>query len=243
MTRLWILSDLHRDHGRTSIFPPSDADVAVIAGDAVDDEWLREIAAILPVVFVAGNHEFYGHDIQGRKESLSALPIHFLDDRAVEVGGVRFVGATLWTDYGRDPVCAEAARRGMNDHRHITWQKQPWQRFLPSHATKLHEASAAYLSGELALRQERPTVVVTHHAPSVRSVHSKFTTGPYAALNRAYYSDLDELVAASGAALWVHGHVHSTFDYTIGSTRVLCNPHGYASENPAFNPTLVVDCP
>ncbi len=241
MTKLWVLSDLHQNFGRMFIDPPVEADVAVIAGDVVNDEWLKEIASILPVVFVAGNHEFYGQSIDGRKLSLSALPINFLDDATAVVANVRFVGATLWTDYGRDPVAAEAARRGMNDHRSISWERLPWQRFLPSHATKLHAASAAHIAVETATSFDGPTVVVTHHAPSARSVHPKYATGPYAVLNRAYYSDLDGSVEASGAALWIHGHVHSNFDYRIGGTRVVCNPHGYPGENAEFNRALVIE--
>lgn len=233
MTKLWILSDLHQDHGRAFFDIPAEADIAIIAGDAVNDEYLEEIAQRLPTVFVAGNHEFYGWDYQERLAALSAVPgLYFLDDHAVTIDGVTIAGATLWTDYGRDPIAAEVARRGMNDHRYIKWTKNPYQRFLPSHATQLHEASRAFFAGTKA------DVIVTHHAPSSRSVAARYNGSP---LNRAYYSDLDELVEQSGAALWVHGHVHSCFDYEIGGTRVICNPHGYPGENPDFNPALLVE--
>lgn len=245
MTKLWILSDLHQDHGAKSL-PIPDADIALVAGDVVNDAFPIELARHIPVVFVAGNHEFYGHFHGQRLGELHDLPIAFLDDDAVTInlGGkkpVRVIGSTLWTDYGYSPVVAEAARRGMNDHRRIGWTKDPWQRFLPSHATRLHELSKAYIAQESAKPFDGATVVMTHHAPSVRSVHSRFASGPHEALNRAYYSDRDDLVAESGAELWVHGHVHNNFDYSIEETRVICNPHGYPGENPAFNPALVVE--
>lgn len=232
MTNLWIVSDLHYDHGGEWLAPPANADIAVVAGDAVNDDWLERTAARLPTVFVAGNHEFYGWDYQERLAKLSAVPgLHFLDDTAVTVDGVTVAGSTLWTDYGHSSAAAELARRAMNDHRYIKWTKNPYQRFLPSHATQLHAASRAFLSGVKA------DVVVTHHAPSSKSVHSRFAGS---AINRAYYSDMDDIVAESGAALWIHGHVHNNFDYEIGTTRVLANPRGYPGENQSFQPDLIV---
>lgn len=239
--KLWVVSDLHMDHGGSWLEPPATADVAVIAGDVADDRWLVETANRLPTVFVAGNHEFYGHAVDERRRAIADIPglIH-LDDSSAVVGGTIFIGSTLWTDYGRDPIAAEAARRGMNDHRRIAWAKKPWERFLPSHATQLHIASRSYLTAEFKHDATAPIVVITHHAPSAKSIHPRFANGPYAALNRAYYSDLDDLVEASGAALWVHGHVHNNFDYTIGNTRVLCNPRGYPGENAQFDPDMLV---
>ena len=82
-------------------------------------------------------------------------------------------------------------------------------------------------------------MVITHHAPSIGSVPRDFHRNPVSA---AYASNLDELVEQSGAALWVHGHLHSQSDYRIGNTRVVCNPRGYPDErNPAFVPDLVIE--
>lgn len=240
MTKLWVVSDLHRDHRKTTLSPPAEADVAVIAGDICDDQFLIDLTSLIPVVAVAGNHDFYGHAHGERLKQLRDLPIHFLEDSSAVVGGVIFVGGTLWTDYGNDPVAAEAARRGMNDHRYISWQKEPWQRFLPSHGTGIHNDTTAYLEAEFSHERSAPLVVVTHHAPSSRSVHPRYSGQ---VLNRAYYSGLDDLVAASEADLWVHGHVHSNFDYVIGDTRVVCNPHGYPGENADFNPSLLIEVP
>lgn len=241
--RLWVLSDLHCEHGGGHPSPPASADIAVVAGDVCGDQYLGRLASQLPVVFVGGNHEFYRHAIPDRKRQIAAIPrLTFLDDSSAVVEGVIFIGATLWTDYGMDPVAAEAARRGMNDHRLIAWSKNPWQRFLPSHATQLHQASRKYIEAELKHDATAPVVVVTHHAPSRRSIDPRYETGPYAALNRAYYSDMDDVVEKSGAALWVHGHVHTPFDYMIGNTRVLCNPRGYPHEaGNGFNPNLIVE--
>lgn len=231
---LWIFSDLHHDHGRFNLEPPANADVAIAAGDIQNDDFLVALARQLPVVFVAGNHEFYGHAYAERLAALRALPgVTVLDNDTVTIDDVRIHGATLWTDYGYNPLAAETARRSMNDHRYIKWTKEPYQRFLPSHATKMHEASRRYLAENV----EPGDVVVTHHAPSERSIAPKYAGQ---LLNHAYFSALDAEIEAWKPALWVHGHVHTSFDYQIGETRVLCNPHSYPSENPDFNPALVV---
>lgn len=240
MTKLWILSDLHQDHGAFDL-PVPDADIALVAGDVVNDAFLVGLARHIPVVFVAGNHEFYGHAYHDRLASLADLPIAFLDDDTVvfqPVGKkpVRVIGSTLWTDYNqRDPVAMRAASFSLNDHRMIKWKKEPWMRFRPEEAFGLHMASRDYLARRPAF--DGATVVMTHHAPSMRSVAPKYEGDM---LNYAFASRMDDIVEESGAALWVHGHTHTSFDYNIGGTRVVCNPHGYPGENREWNPALVV---
>jgi Icc-related predicted phosphoesterase len=81
-------------------------------------------------------------------------------------------------------------------------------------------------------------VVVTHHAPHPLSVHPRYAGS---ALNASFASDLSEMMELWQPELWVHGHVHDTFDYVVRNTRVVCNPRGYGTENPAFDPALVVE--
>lgn len=239
MTSLWILSDLHQDHGAFSLDVPPGADVALVAGDVVNDDFLIELARKIPVVFVAGNHEFYGHAYHDRIATLSELPIAFLNDDTVTVNlagkkPVRVIGSTLWTDYnGAYQPAMAAAGKSMNDHRKIKWH---WDEFRPTDALHLHMASRDYLRSNSHF--DGATVVMTHHAPSMRSVAPKYEGD---IINYAFASRMDDIVEESGAALWVHGHTHTSFDYNIGGTRVLCNPHGYPGENPEWNPALVVD--
>src|SRR5690606_10860297 len=90
---------------------------------------------------------------QSRKDSPPAGPppknppaFHVLENETVMIGGVRFLGATLWTDFrlhGAPEPAMVHARRRMNDYRQIAWQKKPWQRFLPVHSLRLHEDSKA----------------------------------------------------------------------------------------------------
>jgi len=83
-------------------------------------------------------------------------------------------------------------------------------------------------------------IVVTDHAPSPRSVDRRFEKS---LLDPAFVSNLDPLIEALGADLWVHGHTHTFFDYYVGLTRIVCNPRGYVPDETVegFNPNLVVE--
>ena len=131
-----------------------------------------------------------------------------------------------------------ACANGMNDHRRIGWQKEPWQRFRPQEALLLHHRSRAYLTEMLATPFDGPTVVITHHAPHWDSVHPRFRSDP---VTGAFASDLSGLIIQHQPNLWVHGHVHNSSDYRVGTSRIVCNPHGYGNENPAFNGQFVVE--
>ncbi len=253
--KLQIFSDLHLD-----VFAPKpitvagDIDAVIVAGDTCEGaveafEALRNIVPLaIPIVMVMGNHEFYGRvlpdELALAQAAAPAFNITLLDDDTAVIGGVRFVGATLWTDYRlfgetNAALAMDAARHGLNDHRSIMAQARPARHFHPGQALSLHEQSRIYLRAVLANPFPGPSVVVTHHAPHPGSVHPRFSSD---LLSAAFVSDLSELIEARGPALWVHGHVHSSFDYLVGDTRILCNPHGYGPhENRAFNPALVVE--
>ena len=257
--RLWIFSDLHRDIGQPWVPPAVPvADVAVVAGDVGQGlyesvAWLADaVRPHMRVVLVAGNHEFYRRthpeELHLGRRAARSMGIDLLEDDTAEIDGVAFSGCTLWTDYALDgdslrAASMEDARRSMNDHRRITWSTKPvWKRFRPEEAAGLHRASRAFLSDALEPdpADRRTRVVVTHHAPSARSIEPRYAGKP---LNPCYASHLDDLIERSGPALWVHGHVHGSHDYRIGATRLVCNPKGYCDENGSFDPGLVVEVP
>ncbi len=257
MTKLLVMSDLHIEFGALSV-PKVDADVAVLAGDihigSEASRWASRLSRTLgmPVVLIAGNHEFYGsrgrpgHDygriIAALRANAAAGPGHvaFLERETAVVGGVRFIGCTLWTDfevYGDAKEAMRQAEKDMNDFLIIA--SRSGNRFTPQDARDEFLAALQFLVAELAKPFAGPTVVVTHHLPSLKSVAPEYEGD---VLNAAYASNLDAFVEASGASLWLHGHTHSSCDYTIGATRVLCNPRGYHdfALNPRFDPALVV---
>ncbi|KAF1048620.1 MAG: 3',5'-cyclic adenosine monophosphate phosphodiesterase CpdA [Herbaspirillum frisingense] len=257
--RLLILSDLHLEVWRENapaIRPElSRPDAVILAGDIDKPEralaWAETKFAGLPVIYVSGNHEGYGRTWEGalrelRRQAASASNVRVLDRGETVIGGVRFLGATLWTDYalfGEDKKDAAmtAAAPVMLDYRRIEVEDGGRHMMTPGDTVRLHQADLAWLKDKLDTPFEGRTVVVTHMSPSLRSVAPRYAQDLVSA---AFSSNLDAL--AERADLWVHGHTHDSFDYRIGRCRVVCNPCGYVrrdggQENPHYNPDLIVE--
>lgn len=250
--KLQIVSDIHNEFSVFNL-PETNADIIILAGDI--DVKLRAIPWALnfnkPVIYVAGNHEFYGMQIEEVKSKLHALSqntnIHFLDDEEVIIDGVRFLGGTLWTDYklfGNPEIASLNAQFGMSDFRVIRIGSQ-YRKFLPMDAFALHNKTVSFLTQKLKEPFEGKTVIVTHHAPSLQSVEECYLHDPF---TPSYASNLEHLMGDL-VSLWIHGHMHHSNDYTINGTRVVSNPRGYqypeqtCSENKGFNPKLVIELP
>jgi Icc-related predicted phosphoesterase len=215
--KVQLASDLHLEFlemkfpNERLIAPAADADVLVLAGDIATGTRAVELFAQwpVPVLYIAGNHEPYGHDYGELRRTLKAkaagISVLFMDDDSVELQGVRFLAATLWTDYmlGEPAVPQRVAmihaHQALNDHRLIGFNGK---RFRPGDALNEHERSRAWLKAQLSVPHNGPTVVVIHHGPHPRSVHPQYTGDP---LNGSFVSDLSELLKAS--TLWLHGHV------------------------------------
>jgi Icc-related predicted phosphoesterase len=252
MPRLWVLSDLHHEfHAAPPAMTVPDADICVCAGDVLNKGVARamgylaeQVAPHMPVVFVPGNHEFYKSSlVEGMHEARALrLPgVHLLDDSAVVLDGVRFVGGTLWTDMelgGGRAWNVNAAEGLMNDYKAISYQKRPWQRLKAVDLVALHHETRRNIDMYLSVPFDGPTVVVTHHAPHPASIHERFTGS---ALNAAYASDLTDLIERRKPDLWVHGHMHDAADYMVGDTRIVCNPAGYPDEKTGYDPALVIE--
>ena len=251
--RLQILSDLHLSGGAPPI-PATGADVIVLAGDVARPAeaiaWASSLAT--PVLYVPGNHEFYGSSIDGTLRELRTRSrrtnVRVLDDDELVLDGVRFLGSTLWTDFlldgdgeMRTAAMAEACRF-VRDFSRIRAADGDDALFTPGDAAARHARHAAWLESRLACRHDGPTVVVTHHAPSRRSIHPRYAGS---LLNACFVSDAARLAGGDRASLWIHGHTHDSFDYDLAGTRVVCNPRGYAkdgvNENPSFDPGFTVD--
>jgi Icc-related predicted phosphoesterase len=238
--------------------PQPEADLLVLAGDihhgplAVD--WVIRHFSV-PAIMIGGNHEPYGHEL--------FRTIAFNRQRAAATGGrvvfleraswvhqtaagerLRLIGATLWTDfqlYGTPTESMEIAEQRLDDFRLINvergYQLRP---LLAADTVRLHRVSVNFLRDELSRPFDGPTVVITHHAPSPRSIAPAFRDDP---LNPAFVSDLEAIIRTFQPPLWVHGHVHNSFDYRIGRTRIVCNPRGYSPDqlNSAFDPCFVAE--
>lgn len=241
--RLRVVSDLHvefqRDGGQTLIeevaSDPS-YDVLVCAGDLADAanleaalEFLVQAASPRPVVFVLGNHEHYGarrekvHASVAKVASKSGGQLHWLNNSSTEIGGQRFLGGTLWF-----PRSSTAPKHALNDFRTIPG--------FESWVYDEHQATVDFLRREVV----KSDVVVTHHLPSWGSVHLRFVGS---GINHFFVYDLEDLIAERQPRVWIHGHTHNSFRYSVGQTKILCNPFGYArfEENQAFDPKLCIE--
>lgn len=264
--KLLVLSDLHLEFLPDGYrLPPTSADfdVAVLAGDIHRPlkrslEWIaqeRDAGAFegRPVILVPGNHEFYKSHIARQMPDAEQLAmdlgISLLAPGSVTIGNVRFIGATLWTDYSLndDPRLAKmTAQADLNDHRLIRFSEGSRStRFTPSHAEMLHRRDLGFIVDRLSEPHPGPTVVVTHHAPHPGSIAPRYAGQP---LTAAFASDLSAVILEHQPELWIHGHDHGSHDYMVGRTRILANQAGYPTqngtrENSSFDPELIAEVP
>lgn len=270
--RILVLSDLHHEvwrnapkqakellEARQPNTDVSQPDVVVLAGDIdVGDRavaWVDQNFPNIPVIYVHGNHEAYGQKLDSLKERLAQAcaatgHIHYLDKGELVIGNVRFLGATLWTDFQLlstdcSQEAMQAALIGLNDYRKIRLAKAGYRRIKPLDVAQWHWEDRTWLKARLEEPFNGPTVVVTHMAPSGQSIPERYKGQ---ALSASFASSLDDLVVKSD--LWVHGHIHDSMDYTVGGARVICNPLGYPElrpdggwfrENPKYDPHLIVE--
>jgi predicted phosphodiesterase len=247
--RLHVVSDLHVEFAAFEP-PPVDADVLVLAGDVglgtAGVRLARSWAAGRPVLFVAGNHEFYRHALPALTGELRAAAagsaVHVLENDELVLDGVRFLGCTLWSDFlAAGPAEMERSMavctRLLNDYAVITHSEEE-RPLRPADTCALHAESRRWLEERLADGHDGPTVVVTHHAPLVRHP----PTNPlHRALAGAFASDLTALMGSDRVDLWIYGHLHRAADLEVAGTRLVSNPRGYPHEPDAFEPGLVVD--
>ncbi len=220
----------------------------------------------MPVIFVPGNHEYDTLDFDATdarlREVCQRLDIHWLEREVItlreligkDAPAVRFVGTTLWTDFDAlAPTDAQAAQlknpladqlkarakafSAANFYLKKTFTTRHGAPFLAEQVRDQGLACQTWLREALAQPFDGSTVVITHFAPSLRSSDPRYGITPGTA---GFCNALDELLPK--ANLWLHGHLHSPSDYTVGNCRVVANPLGYVRKNEqaAFQSTCVV---
>lgn len=251
--KLHILSDLHMEIApyKLQVF---DADVIVLAGDIGEGTngiaWAAGLLDVTDahIIYVAGNHEFYHAELNDIRQKINAFckghhRLHYLENDEVIINNVRFLGATLWTDFNlTQPEDQETTLRmselSLTDFRLIQYQQS---RFKVKDAINMHLDSIKFLEAKLDEEFAGKTVIISHHAPALQSVAPKYKDS---FLKTYFASDLSHLLDQSD--IWIHGHTHVRSDYQIGKTRIICNPRGRPNdkeqaENIQFNPALIVE--
>jgi Icc-related predicted phosphoesterase len=246
--KIHILSDLHLEFADYEP-APVEADVVILAGDIGSGctglSWALRHYGKTPVLYVPGNHEFYGHTPPGLIRQLKDYEdtsLHVLDNEFIELNGVTFFGSTLWTDllyYGNAGQASVDLKIGMFDYKDISMLPD-MRKLEPEDTALMHEKALEELTTKLEFVNTERFVMITHHAPLAQSVPARFANSP---LNPGFVSKLDNLVYDIAADLWVHGHIHQACDYRYKFTRVLNNPRGYPREENkiGFRPNLVVE--
>lgn len=241
--KLQYLSDLHlelhADGGLSFVdsLDPSGVDVLVVAGDFAVGKGIGPALDLLcghyaaaKVLYVHGNHEFYGSNrervvAETRAACARNANLAWLDGDVVELGGARFVGTPLWF---REPVGAGYLSRGMSDFVQIEgftgWVYAENARALD------------FLEREL----RADDVVITHYLPVEASIAPRWKGN---ALNPFFLCDVETLMRARAPRVWIHGHTHDSIDLTIGATHVLANPFGYMKYelNRSFQPRALIE--
>jgi predicted phosphodiesterase len=247
--RFALYSDLHLEFAPWD--PPAlDVDLVVLAGDISSHThgltWASS-AFEQPIVYVAGNHEYYDEHLgllaELQRPHWEHAGVHFLERQSIEIGGVRFLGCTLWSGFdlhGADKVDAfmAAARNHINDYWMI--RAKSGKRFDPRDTQKLHRADVRWLDAELSKSFDGKTVVVTHFAPHsscVAPMHQGSDVSPY------FVSDLAWLMKKHRIDIWCYGHTHTNIDFVAeNGCRVISNQRGYPSEQSrGFRPDLTIE--
>jgi len=248
--KIRVLSDLHLETSDWTP-PPIDADVVVLAGDIHQGgsgmRWARRHFGAAEVIYVPGNHEFYGGRLSDVHTEMRAearrYGIQLLDSQQWVHGGVRFLGVTLWSDfslYGTEPEqIARAmadAQDDMSDYQAIR-SGDGLLRAEQSREIHLHQVK--WLEDALQEPFAGTTVVISHFLPHRASIHPKYEG---VRSNPFFASDLDHLVRAP-VSLWIHGHTHESVDAVVNGTRIVCNPRGQVPREPnaAFDPRFVAE--
>lgn len=196
----------------------------------------EECSKYRKTIMVMGNHEHYGGRFEKTYDLVQEnLPTHvqLMEKETLEIDGVLFVAATLWTDCNKgDALTMYHLKSGMSDYKMVTMKNgEIYHKLTPQRTFEEHIRTKQYIEQVLRNNRERaaplPVVMVTHHAPSKLSIKPEYERDTL--MNGGYSSDLSGIMLDHPEIrVWTHGHTHDEFKYTIGETTVLCNPRGYS---------------
>ena len=245
--KIRYLSDLHLEFTGylPNTLPSIGEDVVVLAGDiglgVQGITWAKMAIPDRPVIYALGNHEYYRHHwatlIDQCHAEAAGSHVHFLENDAVVLNGIRFLGCTYWTDFrgrgvGTQDIAMQASLDGLNDYRLIRFGTQgTWPQLTPADVLARHLESRAWLDHEITASAE-PCVVITHHGPSMIACAPQYQ-GDW--LTASFLNDHDAMLRAPVRA-WIFGHTHNSGRWEINGIPLLSNQRGYPREShPGFS--------
>jgi len=253
--RIQLLSDLHLETEDFDPEPNPAAELLVLCGD-IDSSWEaleRFRGWPVPVLMVAGNHEFDGRDVDEAWPALRArcdeLGITLLERESRVLADrdgarIRFTATVRWCDFDLFGAPGRAtAMRAAAYYMRIMRSTRRGVAFDPEGVREEALACREWLAAELGNKGDWDrTVVLTHFAPSLRSADPRYGAQP----GTASFCNADDGLLPR-ASTWIHGHLHCRHDYLVehasGRTRVVCNARGHARKGEAegHDPLRVYD--
>ena len=242
-------SDLHLEFKHKWSLPPDiDGDILVLAGDIITFRDFTPLETLLrdwkkPVLFVAGNHEYYtGCPMRDNEKQFGVwlaetLPqVYFLRDESITINGVNFFGGTMWTNFKSGNLAAmRHAEAALNDFSYI---RSDTGIFTPEFSIGLHQQFIAALERWFEKRCPGPNVVITHHAPVINP-RSRYLLSP---LEPAFVSyEMSHYIESYQPGLWIYGHTHECDTQCLGETRIISNQLGYPDRSGGYESTGAFD--
>lgn len=227
--KIRLISDVHQEfYEDKALYANKGEDVLVIAGDlnvGAKTCWnrLQRFAEKTPnVVYVPGNHEYYGDSIENFDDYIKRMSygsnVHFLNPGSVTLNGVTFIGAALWSNFGNDYFAMQYCAKNINDFRTI-------KGFYTDKCVKLYDLHSDYIKHEYEA-VEGQKVIVTHFLPDSACIDPVYRGEGI--INKYFANDLGNWISnLTDVPYWLFGHTHSLVDIEIGDTKVIANPYGY----------------
>jgi Icc-related predicted phosphoesterase len=221
--KLAIMSDLHleyHDDEGESIIKNLDStgiDVLILAGDIAESPCLEKAIGLFcakypKVIFVPGNHEYYGSDAGSVIHNFDLIQekysnLHILDNKILELEGRRFIGCTLWYSF-------------VSPEKTWDWSDFKYIRNFGDWVWDENKKAKQFLDDNL----KEGDIVISHYLPSPKCINPKYKSDK---TNVFYLSNMEALIEDRKPSLWIHGHTHAHVDTKVEDTRIVANPRGY----------------
>ncbi len=258
--KLKILSDIHIEICDYLDKFSQEPTILVLAGDigyylneTIYINFLNELSFFYDYILcIAGNHEYYFYNIDcdiSNIENKLHKNIKIINNKTFYYKNYKIIGSTLWTSFNNDSFLAKSiAKKNINDYRLIS-KKEGGKLLSPETIYDKFVKNLDFIKNEIDPNYKN--IIISHHAPSEKSISQKYLTDANRYLNYSYYSDLEKFIFENenNIKYWIHGHTHNSADYNIGKVRVIANPRGYATfkndqfvvENKDFNYNFLLD--
>jgi Icc-related predicted phosphoesterase len=236
------ITDIHLEWWKnlvdfSSVIDKKVADIVILTGDIAGGTYAVKFIEHLiglgyQVIYVLGNHEFYGHDVdelivEWRELSKEIKGLHFLEGDSVVIGDVEFFGTCLWTSLDTSSKSEDVSFflkliiKKESDFIHTkNWNVNKMK-------DRFHDAWGN-LQNIIEASNSKKKVVLSHYLPSYACIHECYVNSTN---NPMFATELGNYIAQSEIMYWFHGHTHSSVDKIIGSTRIICEPYGYHDIN------------